>query len=99
MNISYVGDLTRPHMARARAELWSHLEGEGLLFLDLGEVEEVDSAGAALLSLFGRELEKRGRALRLTGASDPVRQTLDLFPFEIREVESSSTKESLLYRI
>lgn len=76
--------LTRPEIAAARTALWSRLGGEGPVQLDLSGVETVDSAGAALLSLFGRQLEAQGRSLSLVGGSPEVRQTLDLFPYEIR---------------
>lgn len=93
------GPLTRPHVAEARARLWPLLDGQGPVELDLSGVSEVDSAGAALLALFGRALARRERSLRLVGASDPVRQTLELFPFDIPEPAPSGPIASPLERL
>lgn len=95
---AYHGKLTRPHVAEARAALWKLLEGEGPLALDVRGVEEVDSAGAALLALLGRELERRGRTLRLVGARPAVRQTLELFPYDRPAAAPPPPKPGLLER-
>lgn len=97
---AYQGPLTRSHMAEARAFLFRFLdEGEGRLDLDLSEVDAVDSAGAALLAIFARELDRRGRSLRLVGARPDVRATLDLFPFDIPDAPPKEGRLGLLERI
>lgn len=96
------GLLTRPHVAAARVALFDGLDqvaGEGPVELDLSLVTGVDSAGAALLSLYGRELEARGRALRLVGASAAVRQTLDLFPYDRRDSNDAPAKKGVFEQI
>jgi phospholipid/cholesterol/gamma-HCH transport system permease protein len=92
--------LTRPHVAAARASLWSMIgSGEGPLRLDLSAVEEVDSAGAALLALFARELQKNGRRLELVGARPAVRETLDLFPFDVSPAPVGPPPPGVLERL
>ncbi len=82
MRAKIEGPLTRPAAAAAKARLWPLLSGEGPVELDLSAVAAVDSAGAALLALFARELATRGRTLRLVEAQPAVRRTLELFPFD-----------------
>jgi phospholipid/cholesterol/gamma-HCH transport system permease protein len=48
--------------------------------LDLSAIDHVDSAGVALLSELDRRLQERGGSLTLTGLSESLRETLDIFP-------------------
>jgi len=54
-------------------------KGQSRVGLDLGEVDYVDSAGAAILSESQRLAGDRGVDLELIRLSEPVRKTLELF--------------------
>jgi phospholipid/cholesterol/gamma-HCH transport system permease protein len=74
------GRLVAEGLATYRARLAAPPEGEGPVELDLSRVEDIDSAGVAMLVLVGRSWAAAGRPLKLVGASDKVQRTLDLFP-------------------
>lgn len=73
-------NLTHAEVPAALALVEAALPGEGVLELDLSEVGEIDSAGAAMLSLVARRAAARGRRLQLSGLTPEVTRTLGLFP-------------------
>ena len=97
---SYKGELTRKCIAQARVQLWRTLEeSDGPLVLDIHGVTKVDSAGAALLALMGRELERRNRSLQLEGAKPHIREALDLFPYYGGEPPSAASPSGWLITV
>jgi anti-sigma B factor antagonist len=71
------GGLSVVDAAQQREHLLALLDNQpGDLALDLGQVEEVDSAGVQLLLATARSLRERGHQLRLVRVSDPVQQAL-----------------------
>lgn len=63
--------------AALKAELLGALNA-GVIVLDGGPVERVDTAGLQMLVLFRRELEARGGTLRWHGTSDALNEAASL---------------------
>ena len=62
--------------------------GDGDVQVDLSKVEQIDSAGVALLAITARRWKEAGRGLELVGPSAQVQRTLALFP----SLEETSTE-------
>jgi anti-sigma B factor antagonist len=72
--------LTAPKLAARIGEL---LRVEPCdVVLDLGETEFIDSAGLAILLNVQRQLERRGRQLRVICDDGPVRRVIELARLE-----------------
>jgi phospholipid/cholesterol/gamma-HCH transport system permease protein len=77
-----VGALTIDRVVAARAAIDALVaRGAPVVELDVGALERVDGAGAALLSLVARRLEAEGRSLRLVNVSPTLARTLEVLPF------------------
>ncbi len=74
------GKLTRARVPALAGDLEVAWRTKGPLSLDLSAVSEIDSAGAALLASYKRRADREGRTFEVTGLSDEVARTLDLFP-------------------
>jgi len=71
------GGLSVVEAAQQREHLLALLESQpGDLDLDLGQIEEVDTAGVQLLLATARSLRERGHQLRLVQVSGAVQQAL-----------------------
>jgi anti-sigma B factor antagonist len=68
--------LTAPKLAAHIGELLREEPGD--VVLDLGETEFIDSAGLAILLNVQRQLERRGRQLRVICDDGPVRRVIEL---------------------
>ncbi|MFH1807303.1 MAG: MlaE family lipid ABC transporter permease subunit [Pseudomonadota bacterium] len=76
--------LTRDQIAPVSAALEATWSGTGPVELDLQQVTEIDSAGAAWIAQLRRRADHEGRSLHLRNASPDVARMLDLMPF-VRE--------------
>lgn len=74
------GSLVRGRIADHASRIEAEIGGSGDLVVDLSEIDEIDSAGVALLTRTARRLEARGQSLRLENPSRDVSDTLRLFP-------------------
>lgn len=74
------GKLTRDRIPGIANDLEVAWRKKGPLAFDLSGVSEIDSAGAALLASYKRRADREGRPLEVTGLSEDVAKTLDLFP-------------------
>lgn len=73
--IAVSGEMTIYSAAELKDKLLAAAAGGGHVDLDLSAVAEFDSAGVQLLSL----VQRSAPAVRVAGASDCVRELLDLF--------------------
>ncbi|TJZ79006.1 STAS domain-containing protein [Chitiniphilus eburneus] len=72
------GELTVMHAAALKDELLAALAHADTLALDLGEVEDIDTAGVQLLLLLKREAARLGRSVSYGGHSGAVLAALEL---------------------
>lgn len=80
VQLAYV-KLTRPYVRDAMAAIADAWTGAHAIDLDLSRVEEIDSAGAALLALLKRRAAAESRVMNITGVRPHVARTLELFPY------------------
>ncbi len=73
------GDLTRARAQELATELES-LGLSGVLELDFSQVANIDTAGVAIMAAFARRARDNGVRIEISGMSDNVTRTLDLFP-------------------
>ncbi|WP_252271492.1 STAS domain-containing protein [Pseudomonas subflava] len=80
LRLDLTGSLTIYEVAEAREALRAAFAGarDGDWQLDLGAVDELDSAGAQLLLAAQRHVREAGGALQLNRAGDRVRELLAL---------------------
>lgn len=90
------GRLVAAELTRA-AEALEGAPAEGEVQVDLSAVTEIDSAGVALLAVRARDWSVQGRAVRLVGASEKVRRTLELFPSLSEELEEEDPERPGLF--
>lgn len=88
-------DLTRSTVDQARSQLWEVINRSESVILDLSLVRKIDSAGAALLGIYGRELEQQHRQLKLVRVASSVRDVLILFPY-VEEFVAPTEKKPIL---
>lgn len=80
-----IGELTIAAAAAQREILLQTLTDDGPdLWLDLSHIEACDSAGVQLLLALQRSAQQRGRSLRITEPSEPVRQALTTYGLRTR---------------
>lgn len=80
-----IGELTIAFAAQQRETLLTMLaEDPPDLLLDLGQIEACDSSGVQLLVALQRSARERGRHLRITDASAPVKQALATYALSER---------------
>jgi anti-sigma B factor antagonist len=72
------GELTIFNAADQKAELLNFLESGPELEINLGQVQELDSAGLQLLILIKREAAQQGKSLSFTLHSKAVLEVLEL---------------------
>src|SRR5688572_19870416 len=74
------GRLIRAHLAQVAREIERGWGQSGPVQLDLSAVQEVDSAGAALLSTLEKRARAGARNFEVVGLSPQVSATLRVFP-------------------
>lgn len=79
------GRLVRQHVAAVARQLESLWEGGGPLRIDLSAVQEVDSAGVALLATLERRAKASARPFEVVGIQPEVSATLRVFPYVEQE--------------
>lgn len=79
------GRLVRDHIPVVAEQLQHLLDGDGPITIDMSAVREIDSAGAALLATFVRQVRVSRRPFEMTGVQQRVAATLELFPFVTRD--------------
>ncbi|GAA5784224.1 hypothetical protein GCM10007860_17040 [Chitiniphilus shinanonensis] len=72
------GELTVMHAAGLKDELLAALAAGDALNVDLGGIEDIDTAGVQLLLLLKREAARQGRSVSYGGHSGPVLSALEL---------------------
>lgn len=77
--VKIAGPLSIYNVFEHKHRLLDDLKRSAVLELDLGEVDEFDSAGFQLLMLLKRESLQGARGLRLVALSECVRQMLDFY--------------------
>ncbi|MBN8487833.1 MAG: STAS domain-containing protein [Burkholderiales bacterium] len=79
------GSLSVVDAAQQREQLLALLDSHpGDLGLDLGHIEDVDTAGVQLLLATGRSLRERGHRLHLIAVSQAVQQALRSYGLDPR---------------
>lgn len=78
VKVALSGEFTIFTAQAVQAELLTALEGGGDVDVDLSQVSEMDSAGLQLMLAAKRSALTRGQALRFSGHSKAVVDTLDL---------------------
>lgn len=94
------------NLTRARADILARelepLVTAGDLELDMSAVAAIDTAGVAIVAAFARRAKVAGTRVTLIGASDNVRQTLNLFPMpdpaKVEEVQRDGFLERIAER-
>ncbi|MBI1752602.1 MAG: STAS domain-containing protein [Acidobacteria bacterium] len=76
--IQPTGELTIYTVGQAKQDLMNAFEGHAELELDLGGIEEIDSAGVQLLYWFKQLVLQRGRPLPITGHGAAVVEAFGL---------------------
>jgi phospholipid/cholesterol/gamma-HCH transport system permease protein len=99
MSDERIEKLTREGVREAEEVLEVARIGEGPVELDLAKVKEADSAGAAMLSIFAKEMRAEGRTVALKNVSESVKRALDLFPFTPDADRPEIEKKSILEKI
>lgn len=77
--ISLSGSMTIYEAAAHKQELLAALAAAQALELDLGAVDEADTAGLQLLLLLRREAARGGKPLRVVGLSPALVEVLDSY--------------------
>ncbi|HYD76200.1 STAS domain-containing protein [Ramlibacter sp.] len=78
VRLAWSGPVTIYEAVELRRQLLDALEAGRGLALDLGGVDEIDTAGIQLLVLAQREAHLAGQRSEVVAASAPVREALDL---------------------
>lgn len=68
------GALTISSVTELKELLQTAIEQTPLVKVDLGQVEQIDTAGIQLFCAAHRLAESRGKGIEITGAADSVRQ-------------------------
>lgn len=79
VRISVVGSMTIYEAATQKGELLAALAGAPALELDLGGVDEADTAGLQLLLLLRREAAAGGKPVRVVSVSPALVEVLDRY--------------------
>lgn len=73
------GELTIYHVAEANDALLKHLDACQNLVIDLGNVSEIDTAGAQVLVVAKREAVRLGKNFSLGALSNNVAELIELY--------------------
>lgn len=77
--LRFAGELDTGGAAEAHSALSQAVgRGAGDVTVDVSALEFIDSVGLGALMKAAGQLERQGRALRVTGAHGPVRRAIDL---------------------
>lgn len=98
MTITPKQPLTRHTVPRLAAQVHEAWKKDRKLVLDLSQVSEIDSSGAALVASLKRHAENTGKLLHIVGVTRPVESTLALFPY-VSEVTGPKRMPGWLERL
>lgn len=79
VRLAWSGPVTIYESVGLHRQLVEALQAGLGLEMDLGEVDEIDTAGVQLLVLAQRDARLAGQRCRVVAASAPVREALDLY--------------------
>jgi anti-sigma B factor antagonist len=76
--IAVSGEITIYSAVELKSKLLEAVAGSEVVECDLADISDFDSAGVQLLEMLRRQVDTAG-SMRVTGASEPVRELLDLY--------------------
>ena len=76
--IAIAGEITIYSAVELKSKLLEAVGGSEVVECDLTDISDFDSAGVQLLEVLRRQVGTAG-SMRVTGASEPVRELLDLY--------------------